>query len=439
MLRGCDLDKILADDSAGTEDPVLDEDPQPAQVEQPVKVATEVNTKVATQDTQEGKPESETPLIFHDGGVEMLYVKRASHHASRLSDGCTMGFRMQQGEPLTEEIFGGPNLPWALEVVARRGVAIGEVVEVIGRGEYAFADCEELVKGEERRWRFELVTVGTEGWDKFRMTTHERIEKASELRERGNTMMKKGRLLRAGDHYERGSNLMDVIEAEDLPGQAATKDQKAVEANRRIRTCQQPLLLNWALVLIKQGKFHEAERKCTEVLLDIDKSCVKALFRRGQCHTELGNLEEARADLRRAQELDQSVSAEVERELIKLERAQKKLDAKDKRWAQKALQGALGDSRSSAPAPAPAAPAAPKPAALADDENEGLDVRVKESSATRVNAGSAGDAPAGRDLMATLQAQERKADKDDVDELTWCRQREAIYNQFIQQPQKQDD
>lgn len=434
MLRGCDLEKILADDLASTDDPVSDKDPQPAQAdqlaEQLAEASKEVITRGATEDHQDVTAEPEKPLMLHQGGVEMLYVKRASQHSSRLSDGCTIGFRMQQGEPLSEEIFGGPNLPWALEVVARRGVAIGEVVEVTGRGEFAFADCEELVKGEERRWRFELVTVGAEGKDKFRMTTSERIEQASKLRERGNTMMKKGRLVRAADHYERGSSLMDVIEAEDLPGQEGTKDQKAVEANRRIRSCQQPLLLNWALVLIKQGKFHEAERKCTEVLLDIDKSCVKALFRRGQCHIELGNLEEARADLRRAQDLDQSIVSEVERELTKLERRQKKVDAKDKRWAQKALQGALGDSRS-APPPSPATPV--------DDEDEGLDIRVKESAATRVNAGAAGDAPARPDLMATLEAQERKADADEIDELTWCRQREAIYNQFMPKPQRQDD
>ena len=65
-------------------------------------------------------------------------------------------------------------MPWALEIVARRGVAIGETVEVIGRGEYAWADGEEMLQGEERQWRFELVTVGSEGSDS---TLHQNYDK----------------------------------------------------------------------------------------------------------------------------------------------------------------------------------------------------------------------------------------------------------------------
>jgi tetratricopeptide (TPR) repeat protein len=435
MLRASDLDKILADELAGSDDPVVDneddgpEQEKPAQINRP---AQESPVLKHMPGSQEPSAETETPLILHDGGVEMLYIKRGQRSA-RLTEGCTVGYRCQDGEPLLETTFGGRSMPWALEVVLRRGLAIGEQVNVTGRGEFAFADCEEMVHGEDRHWQFELISVGSDGRDKFQMRAHQRIERATELREWGNAMMKKGRLLRAADHYERGSSLMDVIEAEELDAMPGTrKDETAANTNKCIRSCQQPLLLNWSLVLMKQGKYAEAERKCTEVLLDIDQACVKALFRRGQCHVELGNLQEARVDLQHAQELDQTVAAEVARELAKLGRRQKAQDAKDKGWAKKALRGALGDSRSEAP---PKVASLPISAPRAEDENEGLDVRIKESSAARLHSSNETSlSAAGADLMSVLQAQDRKASEENLDELTWCRQREAIYNQFMHRP-----
>jgi len=386
---------------------------------------------------------SNASIDLLDGGITMTYITKVARGCARINEGSMIGFRMHDGEPLREDVFGSSALPWALEEVVKR-LSVGEIVEVIGRGAYAFADDEKLLLGEERQWRFELVSVGDQGKDKFQLKADERIAKANEMRERGNCMMKKARHLRAASYYERGSALMDIIEAEDMGGMSGMgmgggdmggmpgmppnmqgvldkKDAKAVETNKRIRTCQMPLLLNWALVLIKLGKFQEAERKLTEVLLDIDKTCVKALFRRGQCHIELGNLQEARSDLRRAQELDQSVSVDVEKELAKLDRRQKAQDTKDKNRAKKMLAGAFGDERSDKKTETNAT--------QDEDENEGLDIRVKESSATRVNT-SASDGDL-KDLPSLLEAQERKSDENGVDELTWCRQREAIYNQFM--------
>eukprot|EP00913_Durusdinium_trenchii_P009228 g8675.t1 len=122
---------------------------------------------------------------------------------------------------------------------------------------------------------------------------------------------------------------MDVIEAEDMGMPGGKKDAKAVANNRRIRECQKPILLNWALVI-----------------LDIDSSCVKALFRRGQCQIQLGSLEDAKKDdLQKARDLDASIADDVEKELVKLKRQQKALDQQDRGWAQKALKKGLADER----------------------------------------------------------------------------------------------
>merc|ERR1711985_162086 len=96
-----------------------------------------------------------------------------------------------------------------------------------------------------------------------------------------------------------------------MPGARPTpqipKDEKAVANNKRIRECQKPILLNWALCLQKQSEWKEAWDKCQEVLLDIEKDNVKALFRRAQCNIQLNEVEQAKADLDRAEELDSSI------------------------------------------------------------------------------------------------------------------------------------
>merc|ERR1712187_856502 len=189
---------------------------------------------------------------------------------------------------------------------------------------------------------------------------------------------------------------MDVLEAEDLgSGQI---DKAAAAKNQRLWACQKPLLLNWALILMKNGRWRDAERKCTEVLMDIDTLNVKALFRRGQCNINLGNKDLARTDLMRARELDTSIAKEVERELVKVEAMQKIADKEDREVAKQMTKGFFkaGDARSSAPPPKVEAPK-----------------------------------PEGKTLQEVLASQEKAADEAGVDEDTWCRQREAIYNQFL--------
>lgn len=279
-------------------------------------------------------------------------------------------------------------------------------MDVIGRGEHAFADDQKFQAGEERKWRVEFVSIGGKSLDKFALSTDERVDRANELRLRGNDMFKKGRLLRALDYYERGSALMDVLEAEELgmPGKINTE---AAKKNQRIWQCQKPLLLNWALVLMKHHRWQEAERKCTEVLMDIDKLNVKALFRRGQCNVQLRLHAQARKDLTRAAELDTSIAPEVEREMVMVRELEMEEDKQDLPVAKKLVEGFVqaGDERSLAPPPA--------------DPHSAPDT-----------TGS---------LMGMLQAQEAAAEATDVGKDDYCRQREAIYNQFIKPGRVDDD
>ena len=39
-------------------------------------------------------------------------------------DGCTIAYRTEENDPLTEALVGGCELPWALEVTARRRLGL---------------------------------------------------------------------------------------------------------------------------------------------------------------------------------------------------------------------------------------------------------------------------------------------------------------------------
>lgn len=358
------------------------------------KLAKEYPERLKYRDELGTKP-TPAPSIPDQGGIESTFVKQSDVSGpSRPSDGNVISFSTSAYASHTSAELGAGTIPWALDATAR-GMKVGDIKDVVGRGEHSFADNEAFVPNTERRWRFELLSIGGNSKDKFRLTTDERIDRANELRLKGNDMFKAGRLLRAMDYYERGSALMDVLEAEEL-GMPGHVNKEAAEKNQRIWQCQKPLLLNWALILTKFGRWEEAERKCTEVLMDIDKLNVKALFRRGQCHINLGHQQQAQTDLLRAMELDTSIRAEVERELLKVDEMQREVDKRNAPLAKKVVKDLteVGDARSIAPPSAQ--PAVPAP---------------------------------GDRLLQELQMQE--AASDELDNDSYCRQREAIYNQFV--------
>jgi tetratricopeptide (TPR) repeat protein len=333
-----------------------------------------------------------------DGSYELTYVKQTDKMCRPPALGQKITYRTEEDGPEQHGEVGGPDIPFALDLAARK-MKIGDIANVTGKGEYAASD-EEDKNDMIRSWRFEILSLDAKAPDKFGMDAYERVDKANELRLKGNDAFKKGKLYRAMDYYERGSSLMDVLEAEDMgAGMPGSKiDKVAAEKNKRIWACQKPLLLNWALILIKLARFEEAERKCTEVLMDMDMMNVKAFFRRGVCNIHLGNHEQARTDLRRAAELDTSIAAEAERELLKVESIQKEVDKEVKPLAQKLVKGYIdgGDRRSQEPPP--------------------VEEPVK---------------PTRPSIPEILEQQRTAAERDGIDDDTYRRQREAIYNAML--------
>lgn len=335
--------------------------------------------------------------------IEFKVVKQSEKQDyRRAAVGQTVTIKTAEDEEPRRELVGGSSLPWALEHTVQR-MRVGDIMDVVGRGEHAFAEEEEVKADAERRWRLELLDIAGEATpDKFAVPTGERIDRANMLRLEGNKMFKDSRLHRALYYYELGSTFMDILEPEDLGAGVGRKeviDKVAKEKNQRIWACQQPLLLNWALILMRLGRWQEAERKCTEVLMDIEKECVKALYRRGQCNIHLGDHEQARSDLRRAAELDTSIAGEVAKQMRRVDEMQRIADGEDRGFAKKLVGGFFqkGDERSAQPPPAKAQPA---------------------------------EDPSAK-MFEILQKHQVSADKQDTDEDAYCRQREQIYNQFL--------
>lgn len=95
-----------------------------------------------------------------------------------------------------------------------------------------------------------------------------------------------------------------------------------------------PLLLNYAQCRLLAKDYYAVIEHCNEVL-KLDKDNVKAIFRRAKAHFGAWNLIEARADFKRAAELDKTLQATVAKELKAIEEEQRLRDVEDKLKLQK--------------------------------------------------------------------------------------------------------
>lgn len=120
-------------------------------------------------------------------------------------------------------------------------------------------------------------------------TEGEKRAKAAEaaaLKQQGNALFAQGERFEAAKLYEQAVLKFDWF-----------SDALADEAERAlVLPVKLPCHLNLALCSVQLGNYAHAAVHCTQVLRH-EPGNAKALFRRGVCHTHLGQLEEARADL----------------------------------------------------------------------------------------------------------------------------------------------
>ncbi|CAM8988811.1 unnamed protein product [Rhodiola kirilowii] len=172
----------------------------------------------------------------------------------------------------------------------------GEVALVTIAPEYAFGSVESqqdlavVPPNSTVFYEVELVSFDKEkeSWD---MNTEEKIQAAGQKKEEGNVLFKAGKYARASKRYEKAAK---YIEYDTSFGEDEKKQAKALKVS-----CN----LNNAACKLKLKEYKEAEKLCTKVL-ELESTNVKALYRRAQAYINLGDLDVAEFDIKKALELD---------------------------------------------------------------------------------------------------------------------------------------
>jgi Tfp pilus assembly protein PilF len=235
----------------------------------------------------------------------------------------------------------------------------------------AMTEEETMKMIQERPELYGCCTAGRKPY-KFPETEDEqgaKIAEADALRKRGNELYGKGELVEAAKLYEQA-----VLKFADWYAECfATDEEKA-----RVHAVKLPCHLNLAACSMRLGNLQHAVVHCSQVV-DNDASNAKALFRRGVCHTKLGNLDAARDDLRKAAELDPT-SREVRAAAKELKEKRAEYAREAREIAGRMVQRAAGDE--------------------SDEEEEA----AAEEAAAEDGAGEGGDAAAEADDAATVAA-----------------------------------
>ena len=234
----------------------------------------------------------------------------------------------------------------------------------------AMTEEETMKMIQERPELYGCCTAGRKPY-KFPETEDEqgaKIAEADALRKRGNELYGKGELVEAAKLYEQA-----VLKFADWYAECfATDEEKA-----RVHAVKLPCHLNLAACSMRLGNLQHAVVHCSQVV-DNDASNAKALFRRGVCHTKLGNLDAARDDLRKAAELDPT-SREVRAAAKELKEKRAEYAREAREIAGRMVQRAAGDE--------------------SEEEQE-----AAEEAAAEDGAGEGGDAAAETDDAATVAA-----------------------------------
>ena len=238
----------------------------------------------------------------------------------------------------------------------------------------AMTEEETMKMIQERPELYGCCTAGRKPY-KFPETEDEqgaKIAEADALRKRGNELYGKGELVEAAKLYEQA-----VLKFADWYAECfATDEEKA-----RVHAVKLPCHLNLAACSMRLGNLQHAVVHCSQVV-DNDASNAKALFRRGVCHTKLGNLDAARDDLRKAAELDPT-SREVRAAAKELKEKRAEYAREAREIAGRMVQRAAGDE---------------------SEEEEAAAEEAAEEAAAEDGAGEGGDAAAEADDAATVAA-----------------------------------
>ncbi|KAL7588204.1 peptidyl-prolyl cis-trans isomerase FKBP62 [Lactuca sativa] len=172
----------------------------------------------------------------------------------------------------------------------------GEVAVLTIAPEYAFGSSESkqelavVPPNSTVIYEIELISFvkEKESWD---MITPEKIEVAGKKKEEGNMLFKAGKYERASKRYEKGVKYIDY--------DASFSEEEKKQAKVLKVSCN----LNNAACKLKMKEYKEAEKLCTKVL-EMESRNVKALYRRAQAYINVGDLDLAEIDIKKALEIE---------------------------------------------------------------------------------------------------------------------------------------
>lgn len=134
------------------------------------------------------------------------------------------------------------------------------------------------------------------------------------LREDGNALYKQGLHKEAAEKYASALGVLEGLMLRYRPG-----DEEYIDLERS----KVPLLLNFAQCKYQLQDYYPVIEHTTEVLKK-DPDNVKAYYRRAKAHEKVWNVDEAKADLQRAAELEPALADAVAKDLRAIDEAVKR-------------------------------------------------------------------------------------------------------------------
>ena len=264
--------------------------------------------------------------LYPDGGAPFASTRE---YIAPLSSSLTHreSSRETAPGPYTFTLGEGTVLPaWDIGVQTMR---IGEKCELVAAADLAYGEGGAAHLGVPPNYpiRFEIELLSwRQSWKPRKgLSAAARMEEAATLKERGTNFFKAGKWQSALETYEHGGYyisdcffgdefLKDASAEESIPTRAESLPSRdnppppptfaeGSDAKKQAEALLISCLPGTTQCCLKLEDWRGAEARATRVV-ELDKRSVKALFRRGVARTKLGDYADARADLRRACELD---------------------------------------------------------------------------------------------------------------------------------------
>ncbi|XP_060046282.1 peptidyl-prolyl cis-trans isomerase FKBP4 [Erinaceus europaeus] len=259
-------------------------------------------------------------------------------------------FEVGEGESL--------DLPCGLEKAIQR-MEKGEKAIVYLKPSYAFGSAGkekfQIPAGAELKYEVYLKSFekAKESWE---MSSEEKLEQSSMVKERGTAYFKEGRYKQASLQYKK---IVSWLEYES---------SFSGEDSQRAQSLRLASYLNLAMCHLKLQAYSAAIENCNKAL-ELDSNNEKGLFRRGEAHLAMNDFDLARADFQKVLQLYPSNKAARAQLVLCQQRIRKQLAREKKLYANMFERLAEEDTKTKA---AVAAGDQPSDTEMKDEQKDGV-------------------------------------------------------------------